>query len=236
MLKLLKRKNDLIKKILLYAVMTCLAAVFVFPFFAMVTKSLMTSGEYWSATLKMFPDKMMWANYKEVFTASGESESGISYMMLYLGAVAFGVVLRVRLYQNKVPRAQRGVCAYARNNHDTSIDNDNTAVLAVYSVRLDRHALSHVGGNVVRRRRDKHIPRNAVYAQFAQRAYRKRGDRRREHIPQVFSDNTAQLQNHTRGDSGGRDSRAVERYSNSAHVPRVFCGKRYNVGYKRIGE
>jgi len=38
MLKLLKRKNDLIKKILLYAVMTCLAAVFVFPFFAMVTK------------------------------------------------------------------------------------------------------------------------------------------------------------------------------------------------------
>ncbi len=84
MLKLLKRKNDLIKKILLYAVMTCLAAVFVFPFFAMVTKSLMTSGEYWSATLKMFPDKMMWANYKEVFTASGESESGISYMMLYL--------------------------------------------------------------------------------------------------------------------------------------------------------
>ena len=78
------KKRDWIWKTVLYLVMTLLAMVFVFPFFAMVSKSLMSSGEYWSATLKLFPDKVMWANYKDVFTAGGESEGGISYMLLYL--------------------------------------------------------------------------------------------------------------------------------------------------------
>ena len=65
------KKRDWIWKTVLYLVMTLLAMVFVFPFFAMVSKSLMSSGEYWSATLKLFPDKVMWANYKDVFTAGG---------------------------------------------------------------------------------------------------------------------------------------------------------------------
>lgn len=82
--KRLTKKRKWIWKICLYAIMAFLAVIFIFPFFAMLTKSLMSSQEYWSPTLKMFPSKFMWGNYASVFTAGGETEGGMSYMLLYL--------------------------------------------------------------------------------------------------------------------------------------------------------
>lgn len=79
-----RRVKKIIGKVALYAVMTFLAAVFVFPLFAMIMKSLMTNQQYWSSDFKVFPETLQWANYKTVIENSGVNGNGIPYILVYL--------------------------------------------------------------------------------------------------------------------------------------------------------
>ena len=81
--KIYKTKK-IIAKITLYLILSIMAAVFVFPFFAMFSKSLMTTTEYWSPKLHLWSDNAQWSNYTKVFEVAGNDEYGVSYMLIYL--------------------------------------------------------------------------------------------------------------------------------------------------------
>lgn len=51
--------------------MTLLAVILIFPYFYMVSKSLMTSAEALSLTIKLLPEKPQWANYGQIFLDKG---------------------------------------------------------------------------------------------------------------------------------------------------------------------
>lgn len=80
----IKNKKVLLGKCVLYIIEIFLALIFLFPFYTMIVKSLMGAEEYWSPTLRLFPNKIVWDNYVEAFSASGAMENGMPYMIQYL--------------------------------------------------------------------------------------------------------------------------------------------------------
>ena len=80
----IKNKKVLLGKCVLYIIEIFLALIFLFPFYTMIVKSLMGAEEYWSPTLRLFPNKIVWDNYVGAFSASGTMENGMPYMIQYL--------------------------------------------------------------------------------------------------------------------------------------------------------
>ena len=71
-------------KILLYLIMIILAAILLFPYLFMVSKSLMTSEEVVDPTIKLLPAVPNFSNYVEIF--SNESYvSGFLHTMIIVG-------------------------------------------------------------------------------------------------------------------------------------------------------
>ncbi len=71
------------------AVMTLLALILIFPYFYMVSKSLMTSAEALSLEIRLFPAKPQWGNYMQIFRDSGYGKALLHTMeIIVFNAVA----------------------------------------------------------------------------------------------------------------------------------------------------
>ncbi len=65
------RRQSLAVKILLYALMTLVAVILIFPYAFMVSKSLMSHEEVVDPTIKLLPAVPLFSNYAELFSDSG---------------------------------------------------------------------------------------------------------------------------------------------------------------------
>ena len=77
-------KGELTVRIVTYIILVILSVIFLFPFYTMITKSLMTTSEYWSPELTLVPKTFRIENYKDIFINCGVNESGVSYLLVYL--------------------------------------------------------------------------------------------------------------------------------------------------------
>ena len=75
----------IIVQVLLYTFLGVMALVIVFPFYWMIISSLKSTVEYRLPIPTLFPQKIMWGNYAEAFTAANLSR-------LFLNTVIVGIV------------------------------------------------------------------------------------------------------------------------------------------------
>lgn len=64
-------KKEVVYRVCIVTLMTLLAVILIFPYFYMISKSLMTSAEALSLEIKLFPKKPQWGNYMQIFSDSG---------------------------------------------------------------------------------------------------------------------------------------------------------------------
>lgn len=62
------RKNEIIRLMVIYAIMALLAVSMIFPYFYMLMTTFKTNEEALSAGLTLFPKKFQFSAYKEVWT------------------------------------------------------------------------------------------------------------------------------------------------------------------------
>ncbi len=79
-----KRKR-IITNTLLYILMTVLAIILLFPYFYMVSKSLMTSQEVIDPTIRFLPSKPQFSNYVKLFASGSGYSSGLLHTMIIVG-------------------------------------------------------------------------------------------------------------------------------------------------------
>ena len=81
--KTLSRKERAYR-IVITVVMAVLALILIFPYVFMVSKSLMTSAEATSLSIKLFPKKPQWGNYGQIFGDSGYAKALLHTMEVIL--------------------------------------------------------------------------------------------------------------------------------------------------------
>lgn len=87
-------KKTLSYKILVYTVLSLLTVVFVYPFFNMIMLSLMSYQELQLFPPHWIPESPQWSNFKNIWSAFGYTETGASYVPLFLKNTLFIMVMK----------------------------------------------------------------------------------------------------------------------------------------------
>ena len=80
-----QRAMKIIVQVLLYTFLSIMALIVVFPFYWMIISSLKSTVEYRLPVPTLFPEKIMWGNYVEAFSAANLGR-------LFVNTVIVGVV------------------------------------------------------------------------------------------------------------------------------------------------
>lgn len=81
-------------KITVYAVLSLLTVIFIYPFFNMIMLSLMSYEEILQFPPHWIPETLQWENFKNIWSAFGFDQMGKSFVPKFLGNTLFVMVLK----------------------------------------------------------------------------------------------------------------------------------------------
>ena len=82
-------------QVLLYTFLIAMAVIVVFPFYWMIISSLKSTVEYRLPIPTLFPEKIMWGNYAEAFTAANLGRLFLNTMIVGLVSTLLSLVITV---------------------------------------------------------------------------------------------------------------------------------------------
>lgn len=84
------RKNEIIRLMVIYAIMALLAVSMIFPYFYMLMTTFKTNEEALSAGLTLFPKKFQFSAYKEVWTLIPFAKGVLNTMVVEVPVILVG--------------------------------------------------------------------------------------------------------------------------------------------------
>ena len=90
-----QRVIKILVQVLLYTFLVAMAIIVVFPFYWMIISSLKSTVEYRLPIPTLFPQKIMWGNYAEAFTAANLGRLFINTMIVGLVSTLLSLVITV---------------------------------------------------------------------------------------------------------------------------------------------
>ena len=90
-----QRVIKILVQVLLYTFLVGMAIIVVFPFYWMIISSLKSTAEYRLPIPTLFPQKIMWGNYAEAFTAANLGRLFINTMIVGLVSTILSLVITV---------------------------------------------------------------------------------------------------------------------------------------------
>ena len=84
------RKNEIIRLMVIYAIMALLAVSMIFPYFYMLMTTFQTNEEALSAGLTLFPKKFQFSAYKEVWTLIPFAKGVLNTMVVEVPVILVG--------------------------------------------------------------------------------------------------------------------------------------------------
>ena len=90
-----QRVIKILVQVLLYTFLVGMAIIVVFPFYWMIISSLKSTVEYRLPIPTLFPQKIMWGNYAEAFTAANLGRLFINTMIVGLVSTILSLVITV---------------------------------------------------------------------------------------------------------------------------------------------
>ena len=85
--------------VLIYAFLFLMALIVLFPFYWMIISSLKEMGEYRQTIPTLFPEKIDWMNYVEVFQNKDLVLGQLFYNTMYVGIVSTALSLVITVLQ-----------------------------------------------------------------------------------------------------------------------------------------
>ena len=90
-----QRVIKILVQVLLYTFLVAMAIIVVFPFYWMIISSLKSTVEYRLPIPTLFPQKIMWGNYAEAFTAANLGRLFVNTMIVGLVSTLLSLVITV---------------------------------------------------------------------------------------------------------------------------------------------